>query len=143
MMSGELQAKRIFIIEDKPGNLAVMKTLLENSGALVNFDRWGVDTLQRLEAFAPVDVILLDLMFPGGLTGYDIFDSIKASGSFNDVRIVAVSASEPSEAIPATRARGFAGFIAKPISFNNFCTQVASIINGQAVWNSGMFIPRG
>lgn len=141
-MSGELQAKRIFIIEDKPGNLAIMKTLLENAGAVVNFDRWGVDTLQRLEAFAPVDVILLDLMFPGGLTGYDIFDSIKASGSFDETRIVAVSASEPSEAIPLTRARGFAGFIAKPISFNNFCTQVADVIAGQAVWNGGVFIPR-
>jgi hypothetical protein len=41
-----------------------------------------------------------------------------------------------------TRTKGFAGFIAKPISFNNFCTQVASIIEGQAVWSAGTYIPR-
>jgi len=137
-----LRGKRIFIVEDKSGNLAIMKTLLEGAGALVGFDRWGHGALQRLRDFTPVDVILLDLMLPGGISGYDIFDEIRAVEAFRETPIVAVSANEPAVAIPETRARGFQGFIGKPISFNDFTSQIAQVITGDPVWIAGSLYVR-
>ena len=136
-MSSELKDKRVFLIEDNVGNRAIMQTLLEQAGAVVGFERWGVNTVEKLQEFAPVDIILLDLMFPRGVTGYDVFDDIRAESEFFDVPIVAVSASEPSIAIPKTRAKGFSGFITKPIDFDKFPVQIAKILQREPVWDTG------
>lgn len=134
---GSLREKRIFIIEDKPDNYAIMSILLEKEGAKVKYDRWGVDTLARLRIFSPIDLILLDLMFPNNLTGYDLFDRIRAEDTFAKVPIVAVSASDISTAIPKTRAKGFYSFIAKPIDFDLFPKQIAQILNQIPIWYAG------
>ncbi len=136
-MSLLLEDKRIFLVEDNSGNMAIMKTLLENSGAQFQFDRWGTDVIQKARAFMPIDVILLDLMYPRGVTGYDIYDQIREVSEFDGVYIVAVSASDPSIAIPKTRAQGFDGFIAKPIELEEFPDQIDQIIKGQPVWYGG------
>ncbi|MBC7813344.1 MAG: response regulator [Burkholderiales bacterium] len=129
-----LQNKRIYLVEDGVENRAIIQTLLERSGAKIAFDRWGTDTIKGLQLFAPVDIILLDLMLPNKVTGYDVFDRIREIADFVDVPIVAVSAADPSEAVPKTRAKGFAGFIAKPIDFELFPLQIERILNHESVW---------
>jgi CheY-like chemotaxis protein len=130
-----LNGKRIFYIEDNVANRAIIQTILELDGAQVAFERWGrSEVIGQLRAFMPVDIILLDLMFPRGVTGYDVFDTIRACPEFAHIPIVAVSASDPSVEIPKARARGFAGFISKPISLADFPHQVASLITGDQIW---------
>lgn len=129
-----LTGKRIFIVEDDLNNRIVVEMLLSNNGAHTSFERWGTDTVKLLQRFAPVDVIILDLMFPKGISGYEIFDEIRQDDAFKTVPIVAVSAAEPNEAIRKTKAKGFAGFIAKPIDFRLFPQQIAAIIAGENIW---------
>lgn len=136
-MSLELNNKRIFLIEDNLGNRAIMQTLLESQGAKTNFERWGIDTIAKLEAFHPVDIILLDLMLPRGVTGYDIFSEIRNHHQLKHVPIVAVSASDASSAIPKTRSMGFNGFISKPIDYDRFPEQIIAILKNQPVWDAG------
>jgi CheY-like chemotaxis protein len=137
-----LKDKKIFILEDQAGNLAVMATLLQREGAITRHDRWGRETVSKLQDFAPVDIILLDLMISETVTGYDVFDTIRSLQEFNHVPIVAVSASEPSVAIPETRKRGFSGFIAKPIHIDHFPKQLLQILEGEALWDNGTIITR-
>jgi CheY-like chemotaxis protein len=137
MSIDSLKGKRIFLIEDNVGNRAIMQTLLEQQNVTIGFERWGIDTVKKLQEFAPVDIILLDLMFPRGITGYDIFDNIRAHPDFVHVPIVAVSASEPSVAIPKTRAYGFAGFISKPFDFDRFPAQILAVLKREPVWDAG------
>lgn len=129
-----LDHKRIFMVEDHSGNRAIMQTLLEQHGATVGFERWGTDTLAYLHKFGTPDVIILDLMFPNGVTGYDIFDVIRTDAHFAAVPIVAVSASEAAHAIPKAKSQGFAGFIPKPFDFDAFPRQIAAIIAGENLW---------
>lgn len=129
-----LKDKRIFIVEDNIGNRAITQMLLERHGARVSTDRFGRDAIKRLKQFAPVDLVILDLMLPEGITGYDIFGEIRELAEFDNVPIVAVSAADASEALPDAQDRGFAGFISKPIDFNLFPQQIAQIINGDEVW---------
>ena len=110
-----LKNKRVFIVEDNLQNKAIMQMLLEYNGARVACERWGTNTIAIMEKFMPVDIVLLDLMFPNNITGYDVFNDIRAVPAFDHIPIVAVSASEPSVAVPETRRRGFAGFIPKPV----------------------------
>ena len=137
-----LKDKRIFILEDQAGNLAVMMTILQREGALIRHDRWGRETVSKLQNFAPVDIILLDLMISEIVTGYDVFDAIRTVTDFAHVPIVAVSASEPSVAIPETRKRGFSGFIAKPINIDQFPRQLAQVLEGETLWDNGTIITR-
>lgn len=129
-----LQHKRIFLVEDNIGNLTITKTLLESHGALVATHRSGHDVLPHLRNFLPVDLIILDLMLPSGVTGYDIFSSIRNQPEFGDVPIIAMSVIDRSKVIPEAKRRGFSGYISKPINFAEFPKQIIDIIAGEHIW---------
>lgn len=129
-----LKDRRIFIVEDNLENRAIMQMLLEQQGAKIGLDRWGVDTVNRLAAFMPVDVILMDLMFPNNISGFEVVQNIRADGRFAAVPIVAVSAMDASIALQKVMAQGFAGLIGKPIDFDRFPRQVADVIDSGSLW---------
>jgi CheY-like chemotaxis protein len=129
-----LANKRIFMVEDNLDNKAITQTLLEREGAKVVSDRWGVDVIDRLKKFAPADLILLDLMLPRGISGFDIYQEIRQLAQFDGVPVAAISAADASTAIPKAQAMGMAGFISKPINFRLFTQQIRWIIDGKAVW---------
>ena len=130
-----LKGKRIFYVEDNPGNASVAQVILEQAGAKVMIERYGRDeVLPKLKAFMPIDIILLDLMFPMNVTGYDIFDLIRTDPTFNAIPILAVSASDPEIEVPKLRKRGFVGLVSKPLDLRRFPQQVSSAMQGQTVW---------
>jgi CheY-like chemotaxis protein len=134
----ELWGKRIFMVEDNLGNAAIIQMLLEQAGAKIIRGRWGgPETLAMLDKNLPIDIILLDLMLPQGITGYDVFNDIRAQSHTQHIPIVAVSASDPADTIPKVRRHGFNGFIAKPVDFSLFADQISTILQGHAVWYIG------
>ena len=129
-----LKNRNIFIVEDNPGNLAVTSFYLERQGAKIHSDRWGTNTANLLREIMPVDAILMDLMFPNNVSGFDIFEQIHYIPELAHIPIIAVSASDPDTAMPRAVAMGFAGFISKPISYL-IAVHVADIIAGKRVWD--------
>src|SRR5689334_2703977 len=119
---GEVQmlllGKCIFLVEDNPSNAGIMLTSLQIEGAITYFDRWGSHIQTRLKSYSHLDLILMDLMLANNISGYDIFDEIKAVPSLASIPIVVVSASDANVEMNKARAKGFAGYIAKPINFN-------------------------
>jgi ribose transport system substrate-binding protein len=136
ILDGLLKGKRIFYVEDNVSNRALAQLVLEQNGAAVHYERWGdlPQVLARLADFMPVDLILMDLMFPKGASGYDLFDGIRANDQYKDIPIVAISASDPSIEMPKARAKGFSGYIAKPINMMEFPRQIITLIEGSPVW---------
>jgi two-component system, cell cycle response regulator DivK len=132
-----LQGKRIFVVEDNLENRVVYQMIFAAQGATCEFERWGGQTIAKLKAFSPVDLIILDLRLPKGFTGYEIYDQIREIPDLASVPIVAVSASDASVAIPKTRNKGFSSFIAKPIDSTLFPEQLANILMGQSIWYEG------
>lgn len=132
-----LKGKRVFIVEDNLENRVIFQMVFVKYGAAVDFERWGHATLFRLQNMSNVDLIILDLMLAQGISGFDVYDSIRGLPQYLAVPIVAVSAMDPNVAIPKTQARGFNGFIAKPIDSHLFPRQIASILEGQSVWYAG------
>ena len=131
-----LENKRIFVVEDNVGSRTIMELLFEQHGATAIFTQWDSETITRLRDFAPVDLIILDLMLPDGITGYNVFDVLHDLAEFESVPILAVSAAYPATAIPEAQTRGFSGFIGKPIHYNTFPKQVARVIAGEKIWQS-------
>ena len=132
-----IKGKRIFIVEDDPSNMAIMAVSLRQEGAIVIQDPWNSDTINRIQAMLPVDIILLDLMLRGGISGHDIFAALKTHPELAKIPVVAVSASDPEIEIPKAKAAGFDGFIGKPIGLGSFSRQVAACINGERIWIAG------
>jgi CheY-like chemotaxis protein len=138
-----LKDKRIFIVEDNAQNRIIYQMILIRQGAQVDFERRGAEAINRLRSFSRIDLIVLDLMLMQGVTGFDIYDQIRAIPKYDEVPIVAVSAADPSEAIPKVRERGFNGFISKPIDDNLFPQQLLHIINNEPVWDDGASMSNG
>ncbi len=129
-----LQNKRVLVIEDDITNIAVMSVILKQYGALVTFERWGAIRRETLTRFLPLDVILLDLMFPHNVSGYQVFDAIRSIPELSGVPIVAVTAADPDIEMPKARERGFSGFISKPVRLSTFGQHIAQILDGEQVW---------
>src|SRR5260221_12966296 len=120
-----LKGKTIFIVEDNLQNRVVFQMALVRHGARVEFERHGCEALIRLKNTLNVDLIVLDLMLAEGISGFDIFEQIRLLPKYSDIPIIAVSAMEPSLAIPMARSKGFYGFVAKPIDSQIFPQQIA------------------
>lgn len=129
-----LQDKRIFIIDDQPNNYIILKHVLTAHGAVIGYDRRAANIVDRLLTFAPIHLILLDLMLANNLSGFDLYEKIRAVPQLANVPTVAVSASDPSKAIPTAQQHGLVGFIAKPIDADLLPHQIVQVLEGQSVW---------
>jgi CheY-like chemotaxis protein len=132
-----LNNRHIFIVEDNLENRVIFQMSLIKQGAIVDFERWGRDAVRRVKASSHIDLIVLDLMLKDGKSGLDLCDEIRALPRFASIPIVAVSAMDPSVAIPNIRTRKFNGFIAKPIDSRLFPKQIYALLEGQHVWYYG------
>jgi len=132
-----LKDKSIFIVEDNAQNRVIFQMALIRHGAIVNFERWGSGSLFQLNNLSRVDLIILDLMLAEGVSGFEIYDKIRALPKFDNIPIIAVSAMDPAIALPQVSSKGFAGFIVKPIDKHLFGQQLAKIIEGTPVWYLG------
>ena len=130
-----LQGKSIFIVEDSAINQIVFQVILRPHGAKVEFERWSGNVVWRLQQLTSIDLIILDLMLCGGLSGYELFTSIRQLPRFKHIPIVAVSAVEPTDGIAKAKALGFSGFISKPIREELFAAQLTAILQGEQIWS--------
>lgn len=115
-------AARVLLVEDNPANLTLMQYLLQASGytTLTATDgRQGVDVAQRESP----DVILMDLQLPI-MSGYEAARLVKADPALRDVPIIAVTAFAMVGDRDKILARGFDGYIAKPITPERFVSEV-------------------
>jgi CheY-like chemotaxis protein len=132
-----LDGKRIFVIEDDSSNLAIIRTILLRQGASVPFDVWGTGTVESMRRSLPIDLVLLDLALPKGVSGYDVYDQIRATPDLANVPVVVVTAADPGIEMNKARAKGITGFISKPIKYGAFAQSVAAVLEGKPVWEDG------
>lgn len=130
----QLENKHILMFEDNIENIKVQKMLLEDEGAIIHLFLGG--QLHELTNAFPIHLIIMDLMIPGGVDGFEFFERLQAESVLSNIPVVAVSAMDASLAVSKTRSMGFAGFIAKPVDMDRFPQQIASIIAGESVWDT-------
>jgi CheY-like chemotaxis protein len=133
-----LENKNIYIVEDNPDNVFVLLMILRKHGARVQVDWWARGEVSRLSKALPLDLIILDLMLPGGRSGFDILSEIRTLPALDNIPVIAVSAADPSITIPKAMAKGFSGFIAKPVDDVLFPIQIAKVIDAEQVWYTGI-----
>ena len=133
-MASPIEGKVAFVLEDDVNNLAIISSILSRCGLVVHFDTWGTQTPYQIKKFMPIDIILLDMMLPNGITGYDVFDAIKDTPGLAHIPIVAVTAMDPGTEMARARTHGFSGYLSKPIRTRSFARAIQAILNGNQVW---------
>ena len=119
-------ATRIFVVEDNPLNLKLVRDVLMKAGFDVIEARTGEDGVARAQDSNP-DVILMDLQLPG-INGTQALRLIRNDPGRAAVPVVALTAFAMSEDRDRALLDGFDGYISKPISVRDLPQQVASFL---------------
>ena len=83
-----MSKERILVVDDQPINVQLLKRKLERGGLDVSTANNGLEALEQVKAHKP-DLILLDLMMPGGLDGLATLEQLKQRAA--DVPVVMMS----------------------------------------------------
>jgi two-component system cell cycle response regulator len=113
---------RILIVEDNPANLALMEYLLRAFGHTPLVARDGDAGVAQAIAERP-DLILLDLHMPK-VDGFEAARRIRLEPALAGIPLIAVTASAMVGDRDRILAKGFDGYIAKPITPETFVEQV-------------------
>jgi CheY-like chemotaxis protein len=120
------------IIDDNAENIEVLAHLLKGQGVTYT----SLQTTRRLETtleqMPPVDLVFLDIEMPDR-NGYEVLKILR--NYFGD-QLVIIACTVYNSEMTKARSLGFNGFITKPLQMQQFSTQLAQILSGQAVWDA-------
>ena len=103
----------ILIVDDEPGNLAIMRNILDNDYHLV-FARDGKGALAAVLKYQPA-MVLLDIGLPD-IDGYDLCRQIKKIDTLHDIQIIFVTGYTDITHETAGFEAGSVDYIVKPVS---------------------------
>ncbi len=107
--------KKILIVEDQPDIRELIRMTLEIEDYDVHEAGRGDDAMDMVNRVQP-DLMLLDVMMPGGIDGYEVCRRVRADARHKRTRIVMLTARD-SAADRATGLRaGATDYLAKPFS---------------------------
>lgn len=114
----------VLLIEDDTDIRSALREVLESEGCTVTEASDGDTGLEALQAMDPLpDVLLLDLMLPGPLNGWDVLSVKQADERLRGIPVVILTAAPPQEA----RSRSLEGaslILKKPFSI----PQILSVV---------------
>jgi putative two-component system response regulator len=104
----------ILVVDDTPGNLALMFDLLKDLYTVKGANN-GESAIRIARSEHPPDLILLDIMMPG-MSGYDVCRELKADPATHNIPIIFLTAKSDAEDEKAGFDLGAVDYITKPAS---------------------------
>lgn len=106
---------RILIVEDQPDICKLIRMTLEFGDFEIHEAHDGETGLNMARAIKPT-VMLLDVMMPGLLDGYQVCSRIKADPDLRSIKVVMLTARGQVTDIAAGEAAGADAYLVKPFS---------------------------
>lgn len=106
--------KRILIVDDRAEIRQLVHFVLHNYHELIE----AADADHALDVMrqAPVDLVILDVMMPGGRDGFAVLEEIRANPAWRDTRVIMLTGRGQPEDESAAMSRGADAFLVKPFS---------------------------
>jgi DNA-binding response OmpR family regulator len=117
---------KILIVDDELSILVPLKFLLEKNDFDVDLAQSGKDALDKISQSKP-DLILLDIMLPD-LDGYEIFQMIRENTSWDDIKVIYLSAKNRDVDIAKGLNLGVDAYVTKPFSNADLLKKVRSLL---------------
>ena len=116
-------AARVLVVDDNSTNLAVVGEMLERQGFDVYAANSGEMALQMTPLAKP-EIVLLDVMMPGGMDGYETCQRLRALEGMAQVPILFLSA----DSTPQSKIRGFQvggmDYVSKPFQVDELLARL-------------------
>jgi DNA-binding response OmpR family regulator len=106
---------RILIVEDQPDIRKLIRMTLEFGHFEIHEARDGEQGLSMARAIMP-RVMLLDVMMPGLLDGYQVCQHIKQDDALRQIKIILLTARGQAADIGTGEAAGADAYLVKPFS---------------------------
>lgn len=106
---------RILIVEDQPDICKLIRMTLEFGDFEIHETHDGESGLNMARAIKPT-IMLLDVMMPGLLDGYQVCARVKADPELKHIRVVMLTARGQVTDIAAGEAAGADAYLVKPFS---------------------------
>jgi len=115
---------RVLLVEDNPVNQLVAVAALRRVGYEPVVVATGAHALKAV-ADEPFDIVFMDLMLPGGMTGVDVAKDIRRrEARVRHTPIVAVTAAPGDEGRRQCLEAGMDDFLPKPVDLERMCEMV-------------------
>jgi len=106
---------KILVCEDQDSIRRMIEALVQARGYDVVAVATGVKAID-VALTNPPDVVLLDLMLPGGYDGFEVCRRLRADASTRSVPVVIISALDDDESRARAREAGATAYYTKPFS---------------------------
>ena len=121
-----MQALKILVVDDDPVTRALLTKRLTKSDYDVDTAETGVVAVEKIgQQF--YDVVLTDLMMPGGIDGIGVLEAVKGSHLKTEVILITAHGTI-SNAIVAMK-KGATDYLQKPINFDELIMRLEKIQN--------------
>jgi putative two-component system response regulator len=129
-MESTLPKARILIVDDEPGNIAILREILKSRYTVLAATT-GQNAVSLAASNPPPDLILLDISMPE-MDGYGVLKTLKSSPRTRNIKIVFVTAkSEIDEKMTAYQ-QGVEDYITKPIDPDFVLQVVERLVKGRS-----------
>lgn len=112
-MNAQNNLGTVMIVDDAPGNLAVLSDALEEAGYRILVATDGLSALEQLRFIRP-DIILLDVVMPG-LDGFGTCRQLKANPDTRSIPVIFMTALSELDDLLQGFGEGAVDYLVKPI----------------------------
>jgi len=113
MNAATADKSRVLIVDDEPGNIKILSSVLAGDYAL-SVATGGAQALQIAEVQAP-DIVLLDMVMPE-MDGIQVCEALKSNEKTRDIPVIFVTSMSDSANEERGLDAGAVDYISKPIS---------------------------
>lgn len=114
----------ILVVDDDPVTRLLLHKILTKASCDVELAEDGVHALELISRRF-YDVVLTDLMMPGGLDGIDVLEATKAK--YNDSEVILITAHASVDTAVTAMKKGAADYLQKPINIDEVLLRLKRI----------------
>lgn len=122
---------RILIVEDQPDICKLIRMTLEFGDFEIHEANDGESGLNMARAIKPA-IMLLDVMMPGLLDGYQVCTRIKQDPALSSIQVVMLTARGQASDMAAGEAAGADAYLVKPFSPLELIERVEAMVSAAA-----------
>lgn len=121
-------------MEDDKMSREILDFIVQDLGHQIFIFEDTTDFIQRIEMLpSKPHMVFLDIhMQP--YNGFEVLAALRQHPDYQDLPIIALTASVMSEEVAQLRTAGFQSCIAKPLNFDTFPALLGRLFNGESIW---------
>src|SRR3990167_5049919 len=118
---------KVLIIEDDTAYQRILKDALEKERFEVIFASEGNQGISEIAKNRP-NIILLDIMLPGGMNGFDVLERLKADTKTREIPVIVITNLDSEEKVAKEIGTSFY-FVKSETSINQIVEKVKQLCN--------------